>query len=500
MRDLSHDNINCFTGICVDVPNVCIVSPYCARGSLQDVLAKDDMRITEDFKMSFIKDISTGMEFLHRSPLLSHGRLKSSNILVDKRWVCKIGDFGVCKLRIEDKEASAKVDNEETSFWSSLLWTAPELLRMPEPPLSGTPEGDVYSYGIVLQEILLLDKPFSMFSEKEPKDILKLIRDGTRPVFRPELPRDCTAKSELIDLIEACWKEAPENRPTFRTICRTLKSIYKGKNLNLLDNLLAMMEKYTDHLEEIVEERTKQLQEEKAKTDRLLYQMLPKTVADDLIKGKNTNPEAFASVTIYFSDIVGFTKLASKSSPLEVVQFLNHLYSMFDDVIDHYDVYKVETIGDAYMVSSGVPETNGDRHAGEIATMALDILHSVTRFKIAHSPDDTLQIRIGLHTGPVVAGVVGLKMPRYCLFGDTVNTASRMESSGQALQIHLSHTTYDLLTSLGGYLMEERGLIDIKGKGQMTTHWLRGKKGFQKSLPDFRNIVTNSTTEPNCSH
>jgi len=127
------------------------------------------------------------------------------------------------------------------------------------------------------------------------------------------------------------------------------------------------------------------------------------------------------------------------------------------------------------MVVSGLPIRNGHQHAVEIADMALHFLKSVQRFKIRHRPHKKLKLRIGIHSGPVCAGVVGMKMPRYCLFGDTVNTASRMESNGEALKIHISKATKDNLDKIGGYLMQERGSIDIKGKGELTTYWLQGK-------------------------
>lgn len=170
---------------------------------------------------------------------------------------------------------------------------------------------------------------------------------------------------------------------------------------------------------------------------------------------------------------------------MQVVALLNDLYTCFDTCSDQYDVYKVETIGDAYMVVSGLPERNGIKHAGEIATLSLDLLHNIRTFKVRHIPDTFLQLRIGIHSGPCVAGVVGLKMPRYCLFGDTVNYASRMESSGLALRVHVSPECKELLDQLELYQLEDRGPVEMKGKGTINTYFLLGKTGFDKALPDL---------------
>ncbi|XP_064603805.1 LOW QUALITY PROTEIN: atrial natriuretic peptide receptor 1-like [Liolophura sinensis] len=224
-----------------------------------------------------------------------------------------------------------------------------------------------------------------------------------------------------------------------------------------------------------VSQKTLQLDAEKKKSEKLLYQMLPRQVVDQLRVNNCVQAEHFDQVTIFFSDVVGFTDLSSVSTPLQVVDLLNNLYSLFDSWIDQYDVYKVETIGDAYMVVSGLPERNGERHVIEICSMSLDIVQSVQHFTIPHLPQQKLRIRIGIHSGPCVAGVVGVKMPRYCLFGDTVNTASRMESSGVAQQIHISEATKTLLDSVGGYQCVLRGDVNIKGKGIMRTYWLTGR-------------------------
>lgn len=182
--------------------------------------------------------------------------------------------------------------------------------------------------------------------------------------------------------------------------------------------------------------------------------------------------------------------MSAESTPLQVVNFLNDLYTVFDRIIRGYDVYKVETIGDAYMVVSGLPIKNGDRHAGEIASMSLELLQAVKQHRIAHRPNEVLKLRIGMHTGPVVAGVVGLTMPRYCLFGDTVNTASRMESNGEALKIHISGKCKEALDKLEGYVTEKRGLVNMKGKGEVITYWLVGatEKAIQKKEVDMTDL------------
>ncbi|KAJ3128427.1 hypothetical protein HK098_004504 [Nowakowskiella sp. JEL0407] len=204
-----------------------------------------------------------------------------------------------------------------------------------------------------------------------------------------------------------------------------------------------------------------ELETQQSKAELLLSNMLPSSISRSLLSGQNLDPESYASCTIMFLDVVQFSQLCSKILPVQTVEFLNDLFKGLDDIIDTYDAYKVESVGDSYMVVSGVPHRNED-HAGVIATMALHFLEYVKSFKMKQDPEASVQLRIGINTGPVVAGVVGLKMPRYCLFGDTVNTSSRMESSGQAMSIQCSESAHDALQKLGGYNLELRGEMAIK--------------------------------------
>ncbi|XP_014647368.1 PREDICTED: atrial natriuretic peptide receptor 1 isoform X2 [Ceratotherium simum simum] len=521
MRDVQNEHLTRFVGACTDPPNICILTEYCPRGSLQDILENESITLDWMFRYSLTNDIVKGMLFLHNGAICSHGNLKSSNCVVDGRFVLKITDYGLESFRDLETE-------QGHTLYAKKLWTAPELLRMASPPAQGSQAGDVYSFGIILQEIALRSGVFHVEGVNlSPKEIIERVTRGEQPPFRPSLALQSHLE-ELGQLMQRCWAEDPQERPPFQQIRLMLRKFNRENSSNILDNLLSRMEQYANNLEELVEERTQAYLEEKRKAEALLYQILPHSVAEQLKRGETVQAEAFDSVTIYFSDIVGFTALSAESTPMQVSQgaatgvkagryergnifisqaclwfrfphpspggvpysppllaslpfqvvtLLNDLYTCFDAVIDNFDVYKVETIGDAYMVVSGLPVRNGRLHAREVARMALALLDAVRSFRIRHRPQEQLRLRIGIHTGPVCAGVVGLKMPRYCLFGDTVNTASRMESNGEALKIHLSSETKAVLEEFGGFELELRGDVEMKGKGKVRTYWLLGEWG-----------------------
>ncbi|KAK7465933.1 hypothetical protein BaRGS_00037511 [Batillaria attramentaria] len=447
MKDLQNDHIVRFVGACIDYPNQCLLTEYCPKGSLQDVLENDQIKLDWMFRYSIMQDIVRGMAYLHGTEIRSHGNLKSTNCVVDSRFVVKITDFGLHYFRT-NPEAS----EEESAYrnFHNKLWTAPELLRMHSRPPEGTQKGDVYSFAIICQEIVYRNGVFYLHNlDLTPEEIYGKVRNGLKPYFRPTLEEyDCPC-----------------------------------------DELADKTQQYANNLEALVEERTADYLQQKKKAEDLLYNMLPRSVALQLIRGESVTAESYDSVSIYFSDICGFTAMSAESTPMQVVDLLNDLYTTFDSIIENFDVYKVETIGDAYMVVSGLPERNGHLHAREIARMSLSLLEAVLSFRIRHRPKEQLKLRIGMHTGPVCCGVVGHKMPRYCLFGDTVNTASRMESNGLPLRIHVSSTCKSVLDRFGVFELESRGEVEMKGKGSMHTYWLLGERPIQESPGTTLNIL-----------
>ena len=268
------------------------------------------------------------------------------------------------------------------------------------------------------------------------------------------------------------------NKPLFDEEGKFIGLLAIGTDIT--DRRWAEMElvKLNDELEFRVEERTnalnetlKALQYQQEQSERLLLNILPEEIANRLKRGDSTIADTFANATVLFADIVGFTKLSAQVSPTQLVSLLNEIFSTFDQLAERHGLEKIKTIGDAYMVVGGLPTPRSD-HANAIAEMALDMLDAISDFSNTHNQD--FSIRIGINSGPVVARVIGIKKFIYDLWGDTVNTASRMESHGKPGCIQVTSTTYQLLQEK--YIFESRGAIEVKGKGKMTTYLLKCRK------------------------
>ncbi|KAK6055182.1 hypothetical protein COOONC_07315, partial [Cooperia oncophora] len=245
-------------------------------------------------------------------------------------------------------------------FLSDLLWSAPEHIRNGN--IEGSQEGDIYSFGIISAQLVTKTRAWDLENRKEdPEEIIYLLKKGGHNAPRPDLePHESVDVSPaLLHLIRDCWTERPSERPTITQVREQLRSMQTTKCSNLMDYVFNMMEKYACSLEEEVEQRTKELVVEKKKSDILLYRMLPKAELKKWI--------------------------------IRVVSLLNNLYMTFDSIIDAHDVYKVETIGDAYLCVSGLPRRNGYQHIKEICSMSLGFLKALVDFRIPYLPNERKQ-------------------------------------------------------------------------------------------------------------
>ena len=250
-----------------------------------------------------------------------------------------------------------------------------------------------------------------------------------------------------------------------------LANVFNGMTRQLKDSLNAL-HLANEELEARVEQRTGELRQEKERSEQLLLNILPAEIAERLMRTNKSPAEHFEEATILFADIVGFTSISARIEPLQLVAGLNQIFSAFDQLTEKYGLEKIKTIGDAYMVVGGLPASRPD-HCEAIANMALDMQAYMQ--EVENIFGESLQIRIGINTGPVIAGVIGIKKFIYDLWGDAVNVASRMESHGKPGYIQVTEATY--LKLQNKYLLEPRGTIEVKGRGEMMTYWLLGRRG-----------------------
>ena len=228
-----------------------------------------------------------------------------------------------------------------------------------------------------------------------------------------------------------------------------------------------ILENQKEKLENMVDKRTEELSREKEKTEELLLNTLPLKVVNELKENGKSEPESFDDVTVYFSDIVGFTDISSKLDPKTLIDELNIMFTVFDDIMEKHHCERIKTIGDAYLAVSGMPLKNED-HAKNMMNASIEIKNYLENRN--NSSEVKWRIRIGIHTGKVVGGIVGVRKYIYDVFGDTINTASRMESNSEPMRINISETTYNILKD--NYSFVEREAIKVKGKGSMKMYFL----------------------------
>lgn len=475
MRQLNNDNLSTFLGICAnELDNFYILYALIDRASLEDFIKDPDFPIDDLFRSAFLRDILKGLQYLHKSPIRYHGLLLTKNCLVDSNWVLKLTHFGVASMLHEligDNVLQSMPEYHLNPDYFPMF--APELLKETgncDNYPRGSPQGDIYSLGMILYWLLYREDPFSKTGLRGKALVAEILKRRLKPEVddydgSPE-------QKALTRLMKECYTTTAESRPSLRNVLTAVNKAFSTSKGNLVDQMLRMNEKYAQNLEQIVAERNAMLQEAQEQTNRLLNEMLPASIAQVLKEGGTIPPRSYDAATVCFVQLCDFPALVRKSRSDEVISFLNDIFDRFDTIIKKHDAYKVETTGETYMVASGVPNENDGRHIIEIAECSLDIREETYTYVVAHCPDFKVRVRIGFHCGPIAAGVIGIRSPRYCLFGDTVNFASRMQSNCPPNQIQTSEVTALRLMNTNEYSLVKRGIVQVKGKGEVNCYWL----------------------------
>lgn len=427
-----------------------LIMEYMEYGSLHDLLRNETMYLSGEIILQVARDVAQGLRYLHTAkPPILHGDLKPANILVDSRFRAKVCDFGLSKKRRD-------------TVSGTLFWLSPEYLIGNE---DYNESCDMYSMGIILNEVYSRTRPYA----GEVLDLKALLieicdrRVNKRPAMADSLP------PRMGDLVKKLWSRNPNVRPSAKDLDTTLM------DMNVQD----------------AEPMSPDQMNAKPRTQDMLYEIFPKHIAEALKAGRKVEPETHDLVTIVFSDIKGFTDISRQLSPIKVSMMLDRLYLAFDRIARKHGVFKVETIGDAYMGVTNLVENQEDTHVKQIAEFAVEMINEAGQILVDEEEPEKgyIRIRVGFHSGPVVANVIGSLNPRYGLFGDTVNTASRMESNSAGSRILCSETSYMLLKRQAPTMScTSRGKIAVKGKGDMVTYWVgddlisKNKKTRRKTL------------------
>lgn len=354
----------------------------------------------------------------------------------------------------------------------------------------GSAKTDIYQLGMVIYQVLFQTRPFSDMPAMTPKDVAKAICQGTKgqPLY-PTLPEKHDFGIRLISIMQQCWLEKTEMRPEMDSIVDAVTREFasEGKG-NVIDQMIRVIDDYQKHLEAKVELRTKHLEDSLQRTEDLLFHIMPRRIAETLRMDLQIRPEMHNNVSVMVADVCRFTELCETTIPVQVIEILQDLFSSFDDIVSRYEAFKVENVGDGYLLVSGLEPT--PYHLREVCRIALDIIHFVDHYHIKHNAKLTMKVKLGIHSGAVASGILGSSAPRFCIFGDTVNMACRMANLSEPQKIQMSESIAETVrTRYPGFNLEERGFVDVKGKGPVYTFYLIGCIGSRHSP---RDLVTSS--------
>ena len=565
LRELNrvhHNNIVQLLHCCLDTTGMTMVLEDCPKGPLQYLIRTEKRVRTDSFIRSFAADILKGLSYLNGSTFSYHGSLTSLNCVVDANWNVKLKGFYWRHIQegevYSNRGVEMKAVNGSRKVYDK-LWMSPQLLSREITDILGFRANDIFSFGVILAELINGEPPFGIFFDKNTDvqihlDQIELIKKGEKPLkdeilgemffssrrsfinskhnsvsdkesvmkmkrwswsYQSESQMSKTASftesfssgrtSGSEDAVESlvfvkqlyflCTADKPDERPTVQEIIDKLEAGSQKNIGSLVDQWLVTLERKSKELKDLFDHKNKDLLKEKEKTKELVYSLLPREIAEQkMMSSGPISPQVFSNCSFFYSDIQGFTGIVADltnledGGPMDVVGMLDNLYTIMDEAIGKHNVVKIETIGDAYVVVSGlpVPDINGSAHARHIAAFALDVLSTTKDITVPRLNNRPVYMRIGIHSGSCVAGVAGNYMYHYCIYGKEPRYANNLESSGEANRIHMSNDMRHILENNFQNqfsFVERKPSVNIPGFKTRRTWWLTGEAGVRRGMP-----------------
>jgi class 3 adenylate cyclase len=450
---IRHPCVAALMGV-ADLPGrgLCLVMELAEFGSLWDLLHNPTFPLRAEAALRMLHDVAQGMRFLHAAaPPVLHGDLRSGNVLVDRSLGARLSDFGLAGPRADPH------------------WLAPERLARAG---GMSAAADAWSFGVLVYEVLTRRCPY------EGEDLPAALAAVARGAHRPPTPPGCSPPVAAI--MADCLLLDPRQRPPFAELDRRLTTLDASQ---MTSPAFAP--------------------EPGGGGDRasgsLMLERLPRHVAEALRAGEKVPPEAKPMVSVMFSDVAGFTALSAAMPAEKVSGMLDRLFDRLDRAAEQLGVYKVETIGDAYICATNVVCDQAGCHAAVLARFAVAAVRAAAETLV--DEDDPgrgcVRFRVGLHSGPCTACVMGRTSPKYTLLGDTVNTASRMESTSVPGRAQCSARTAELIREQDPTLrLRARGGVEVKGKGIMDTFWILTESAADETPAELAAAHSASSVDP----
>ncbi|XP_012566685.2 atrial natriuretic peptide receptor 1 isoform X1 [Hydra vulgaris] len=482
MRDLEHSNLAKIIGVTIQTPYICIVQNYYKKGSLYDVLLNEDIQLDWVFKNTFLLDIVNGMCALHESPIKLHGHLTSKNCLINHRWVLQISDYGLTEFSACNRSIKAESIEKEQGKYESLLWTAPENINIPQ---KVSKAGDVYSFGIIIAEIINRKAPYYEHSELRPSDIIHYVKKRCIPPFRPHVTLQTGLEPKLLDIMNSCQSELAEERPTFKEVKLSLKTIF-GDRTDILDNMIEMMEKYSSDLNKAVKERSEMYKKEKIKSNELLYRCVPAPIAEELLEGSTIEPQHLSLVSLLVVKLENFNKICEMLSPQKAINVINDFYKMVEKVLladECKSIFKLISIREEIVLCSNIKGFKITSEAADLARIAVKISIELSTYQWRYIKHSNIKLSMVIHSGSATGVVIGNKVPVYSIFGNIINYARSLSDYVPINTIVVTENTTNLLRNDKNYVFEYAG--ENEDIEKIAPSFLKEIKSIGVAFPDW---------------